>query len=346
MSLKKMAVSSNFKRPIIVAVGLFLLLWFFSLLRGILIPFVLGFLLAYVLAPAVDKLESMKIPRTAAILLAYVFFLGLLALLIFYAIPPLIRDLNGLVELIPDYAHYIQETIGQMQDGFSRIPIPEGVKQVVNETVVRVEQFTLQFIHGFIESMIKIVEQSFNLFLTPIVSYYLLRDFHYLGGYVLKAVPVRYRDDLVLLGNEINQVLRNFIKGSLLLALIVGVLTTVGMYLIGMNFPVLIGVLVGVTNIIPYFGAIISAVPALLLALAKSKWLALYVLGLMILIQQIEGNILSPRILGDSVGLHPLVIIFALLAGGRLWGFVGLLLAVPLAAILKVFIKQFYIRLV
>lgn len=341
--LKSMA---GIKRPLFVAVGLFLLFWFFFLLKGIFIPFVLGFLLAYVLAPAVDKLESMKIPRPAAILLAYVFFLGVLVLLIFYAIPPLIRDLNGLVDLIPVYTRYIQETIGQMQDGFSRFPIPEGVKQVVNETIVRVEQLTLQFIHGFIESLINIVEQSFNLFLTPIVSYYLLRDFHFLGGYVLKAVPVRYRDDLVLLGKEINQVLRNFIKGSLLLAFIVGVLATVGLYLIGMNFPVLLGVLVALTNIIPYFGAIISAIPALLLALAKSKWLALYVLGLMILIQQIEGNILSPRILGDSVGLHPLAIIFALLAGGQLWGFVGLLLAVPLAAILKVFVKQLYLRLV
>jgi predicted PurR-regulated permease PerM len=334
------------KRPFIVGVGFFLLFWFFSFLKGILIPFVLGFLFAYILAPVVDRLEEAGLSRTGAILLAYTFFLGLLGLLIFYAIPPLITDLNAVVEIVPGYARDIQGTLEQMQDGFSRFPIPAGVKQIVNDTIGRLEQLTLGFIHGFLQSLLVIVQQSFNIFLTPIVSYYFLRDYHALGGYVLNTVPVRYRDDLVFLGQEINQVLRNFIKGSLLLVVIVGLLTTVGMYLIGMDFPVLIGTLVGVTNIIPYFGAIISAIPALLLALTKSKWLALYVLGLIVLIQQIEGNILSPRILGDSVGLHPLVIIFALLAGGQLWGFIGLLVAVPMAAMLKVLLRQLFIRII
>jgi len=337
---------SKMKRPFIVGAGFFLLFWVFSLLEGILIPFVLGFLFAYILAPVVDRLEEKGLSRPGAILLAYTFFLGFLGMLIFYALPPLITDLNAVVEIVPGYARSIQETIEQMQDGFSRFPIPAGVKQMVTETIGRLEQLTLGFIHGFLQSMLVIVQQSFNLFLTPIVSYYFLRDYHSLGQYVLRTVPVRYRDDLVFLGKEINQVLRNFIKGSLLLVVLVGLLTTLGMYLIGMDFPVLIGALVGVTNIIPYFGAIISAIPALLLALTKSKWLALYVLGLIVLIQQIEGNILSPRILGDSVGLHPLVIIFALLAGGQLWGFIGLLVAVPLAAMLKVFMRQLFVRII
>ena len=323
-----------------------MLFWFFYLIRGILVPFILGFLLAYILAPFVETLENKQISRGTAILLVYVFFMGLLALLVFYAIPPLIRDLNRLVEVIPSYTRYIQDTIAQMQDGFSRFPIPDGIKQVINETIMRVEQLSLENIQSFVQGLIGLVGQSFNLILTPVVSYYFLRDFKRLGGYVLEAIPVRYREELILLGNEINQVLRNFIKGSLLLAFLVGLLTTIGMYLIGMDFPVLIGIMVGVTNIIPYFGAIISAVPALLLALAKSKWLALYVLGLMVLIQQIEGNLLSPKILGSSIGLHPLIIIFALLVGGQLWGFGGLLLAVPGAAVLKVLIKQLYVRMI
>lgn len=344
--MKMLKKLTGMKRPFCLLVGLFLLFCFFYLIRGILVPFALGFLLAYVLAPFVEALENKRISRGTAILIVYVFFIGLLTLLIFYAIPPLIRDLNRLVEVIPSYARYIQETIGQMQDGFSRFPIPEGIKQVVNETIMRVEQISLGIIQSFVQGLIGLIGQSFNLILTPIVSYYFLRDFNRIGGCVLRAIPVRYREELILLGKEINQVLRNFIKGSLLLAFLVGLLTTIGMYLIGMDFPVLIGIMVGVTNIIPYFGAIISAVPALLLALAKSKWLALYVLGLMVLIQQIEGNLLSPKILGSSIGLHPLVIIFALLAGGQLWGFGGLLLAVPGAAVLKVLIKQLYVRMI
>jgi predicted PurR-regulated permease PerM len=341
--LKKLV---RMKRPILVLVGLFLLLWLLFLLRAILLPFGLGFLLAYALAPVVDQLESKGIGRSAAILLTYAFFLGALALLIFYAIPPLIRDLNRLVEVIPGYAQSIQETIGSMQDGFSRFPLPAGLKQLAKDTVGRIEQLSLGFVHGFVRALLNIVEHSFDILLAPIVSYYFLLEFKQLGKYILAAAPVRYRDDLALLGKEIHQVWRNFLKGSVLLMVIVGVLTTLGLYLIGMDFPVLIGILVGITNIIPYFGALLSAVPALLLALVKSKWLALYVLGLLLLIQLLEGNILSPRILGHSVGLHPLVIIFALLAGGRLGGLAGLLLAVPLAAMLKVLVKLFYVRLI
>ncbi|MGI6588927.1 MAG: AI-2E family transporter [Peptococcia bacterium] len=336
----------RFRRPLVLLLGFFLLFWLFYLLKGILVPFVIGFIFAYILAPFVQILENRRIPRSVAIIISYVFFLGLIALFIFYAVPLLLRDLNQLVSLIPRYVQSIQETLWQMQDGYSRASLPEGVRQVIDGTITRVEQMSLGLVQGFIQGLIGLLGQSFNLILAPIVSYYFLKDFNYLGEHLLKVIPLRYRNEVNQVGKEINQVLRGFIKGSLLVAFWVGLLTTLGMSIIGMDFSVLIGIMVGVTNIIPYFGAIISAVPTLLLALLKSKWLALYVLGLMILVHQLESNIISPRILGSSVGLHPLIIIFSLLAGGRLWGFGGLLFAVPLVAVLKVIVKHLYLRLV
>ena len=336
----------KYQRPIIVALGLFLLFWLFYFLRVILIPFAMGFILAYILAPVVQMMENRELPRSIAILISYAVFLGLLAVFIFYAVPLLLKELNQLVNLIPRYIQSIQEALWQMQEGYSRVPLPEGVRNLIDGAVIRLEQMSLGFIQGFIQGLIVLLEQSLNFVLAPIISYYFLRDFQHLGENVLKAVPLRYRDGVARVGKEIDQVLRKFIKGSLLVAFWVGLLTALGMYLIGMDFFVLIGILVGITNIIPYFGAIISAIPAILLALLKSKWLALYVLGLMLLIHQFESSILTPRIIGSSVGLHPLLIIFALLAGGQLWGFAGLILAVPLMAILKVILQHLYWRFV
>jgi predicted PurR-regulated permease PerM len=233
-----------------------------------------------------------------------------------------------------------------MQDGYSRVSIPEGIRQVTDGTIISVEQFSIGIVRGIVQALISLVGQSFNIILAPFVSYYFLRDFDRIGAFAVKTIPVRYRAEFIQVGKDIDQVLRRFIKGSLWVAFLVGIITTVGMYFIGMDFPLLIGIMVGITNIIPYFGAIISTIPAVLLALGKSKWLAIYVLGLMLIIQQIEGNIISPKILGSSVGLHPLIIIFALLAAGYLWGIAGLLFAVPLAAVLKVIFQHMYLRLI
>jgi len=345
-SKKMLRTLVKYQRPIIVALGLFLLFWLFYFLRGIFIPFVMGFILAYILAPVVQMMENREIPRSIAIMISYAAFLGLIAFFIFYAVPLLLKELNQLGNLIPQYIQAIQEALWQMQEGYSRVPLPEGVRKLIDGAVIRLEQMSLGLIQGFIQGLIVLLGQSFNFVLAPIISYYFLRDFQHLGENVLKTVPLCYRDDVAQVGKEIDQVLRKFIKGSLLVAFWVGLLTALGMYIIGMDFFVLIGILVGITNIIPYFGAIISAVPAILLALLKSKWLALYVLGLILLIHQLESSILTPRIIGSSVGLHPLLIIFALLAGAQLWGFVGLLLAVPLMAILKVLLKHLYLRFV
>lgn len=336
----------RFLRPGVVLAALVLLGWFVLKVHAALTPFILGFILAYVLDPFVDELEKYRIPRSLAILLLYLLAAAAVGLSIYYILPVFLRDLNSLMELIPEYTRQVQATLLDMQLGYNRVPIPEGVRQVIDETIKWGEEATLGMIRGVAEALIWLFSQSFNLILAPILSFYFLMEFNTLGPLLLGFLPARLRPEVSQIVTEINLVLKRFIRGNLLVALFVGVITTIGMILIGMDFPLLIGMMVGVTNFIPYFGAIISAVPALLLALLKSKWLALYVLGMMFLVQQLEGNILSPRILGQSVGLHPLLIILALLVAGQLWGIMGLLLAVPLAGVLKVLLKHLYLKLV
>jgi len=137
-----------------------------------------------------------------------------------------------------------------------------------------------------------------------------------------------------------------FIRGHLLVASMVGVLTSLGLALVGVKFYLLLGIIAGIADLIPYFGPIIGAIPAVGLALLNSSQQALYVLLVMVVVQQVENNLLSPKILGDSVGLHPVVVIFVLLAGGHLFGILGMLLAVPLTAILRILVNYLYTLLV
>lgn len=323
-----------------------LVIWFIYSVRSILIPFILGFLIAYVLHPLVDVLEKNRISRAMAISIIYVFFTAIVAVVVFYALPVLLRDLNSLVEVIPHYTAVIQEMVNDFQVGYSRVPMPEGIREVIDGVINSFETTSLSIIRGIVSGSIMLLSQTFNIILAPLLSFYFLMDYKEMGNKILHLIPARYRSNLVVIGHEIDDVIKKFIRGNLLVAAVVAILAAVGMLLIGMDFPLLIGILVGITNFIPYFGAIISTVPIVLLALLKSKWLALYVFGVMVLIQQLEGNIISPKILGECIGLHPLVIIFALLAGGSLWGFTGLLIAVPLAAVLKVLLKHAYLHLV
>ncbi|HEX3032252.1 MAG TPA: AI-2E family transporter, partial [Bacillota bacterium] len=145
---------------------------------------------------------------------------------------------------------------------------------------------------------------------------------------------------------DMDQVLRGFIRGHLLVCGLVGGLSALGLYLIGVPFALLLGIIAGILDIIPFFGPILGAVPALALALLQSWQATIYTLLLFVIIQQVEGNIITPKILGEAVGLHPLIIIFALLAGGHLWGVTGMIIALPLAAVIRVAARYMLIKLV
>lgn len=327
-------------RIVSVIIVIVLLLWFLYRVRSVFLPFLYGFLLAYLLDPLVDWLEVRKISRKMAIIIVYLVLGSAIAGITYYALPVLARDLSKIIVDIPQYTHTVQQTIEEFQIGYQRVPIPEGIRQVCDQMINEAGHKAINLAQGIIRGIVALFSQTINLILAPILSFYLLLEFSRLGQFCLDLVPVRFRGELAQIGGEIGYIIRRFIRGNLLVALLVGVLAVSGLFLIGMDYPLLIGIMVGITNFIPYFGAVISAVLAVFMALLKSKWLALYVLGLMLVIQQLEGNIIAPKILGDSVGLHPLVIILVLLIAGELFGIVGLLVAVPLAAIIKVFLQH------
>lgn len=323
---------------VLLFAGLILgLAYFFHMIQSILTPFILAIVLAYLLHPLVKYLESKGVKRVWAITLVYISLIGLVMAIIFNFLPKILVELNKFGEEIPVYTQEIQEYIRMFQEKYSRVMMPESIRNVSNDTLNQIENYLISIIKGFTQSIILLFSKLFDFILAPILAFYILKDIDVFKENFLMLLPYSSRDDILLLGEKIDNVLKNFLRGNLIIAFIVGALTTLGLIIIKMDFALVIGFITGILNVIPYFGAIIAIFVAVALALLNSTKMAIYVFVIMLIIQQIESSIISPKILGENLGLHPLVVVLALLAGGHLFGIVGMILFVPLASILKIF---------
>lgn len=314
-------------------------IYFLYLVRGIFLSFLLAVTLAYLLNPVVSLMEQRGCPRVAAILVVYAALIIILISLILYGMPHINKQLNRMVDVIPGYTAQITEFVQSIQKHYTRAGIPEALRGVIEERVRWIENYLIQMARRVTEAFMGLAGYLFNVILAPILAFYLLKDAELFKEKAISVIPVRWREDILALGSEIHQVLYNFIRGYVTVSLIVGALTWLAMIILGVEFPFILGVFAGISQIIPYFGPVIGALPAIALALLTSKWLALKVIIAFLIIQQLEGSFISPKILGDQVGLHPLFVILVLLAGGHLFGLLGMILAVPVAAILRVVLR-------
>lgn len=332
-------------RLIFFAIAAGLLFYFFFLVRGLMVSLVLALFLTYLLNPLVNAMERRGTPRTYAILLAYLALSFVVAGIFLYIMPRVIKQLYILEVTIPIYITQTQQILQSLQEQFSVLNIPEGVRQIINQRIVLLEEYGLQWVRNAVTILIGLVGYIFRIILAPVLAFYLLKDYDAISAKVVAWLPAEYRDDITGLFKQINQVLASFIRGYLLVAAIISVLTTIAMVLLGVDFALMLGLIAGVTELIPYFGPVIGAVPAIAIALLESKWMALKVAIAFVIIHQLEGNIISPKIMSDKVGLHPLLVILSLLAGGELYGLMGMVLAVPCAAVLKVILCFVYAKI-
>lgn len=309
------------------------------LVRGILPAFLLAGVLVYLLNPLVDAVEKKGTRRVPAILLVYLAAVTIAAALVLYVAPRMVEQLNSLARAIPVYTEQAQALGADIEERYTRAGLPGEMKEIIDHQFNRMEKELLTIAERAAAGIMGLVGHLFNIFLAPILAFYLLKDLGHFKSEFTRLLPVRWRMDALELLHDINRVLRSYIQGYLLVCVIVGVVTGLTLAFLGVDFALTLGIFAGLTELIPYFGPVIGAVPAVSLALLESKWLALKVVLVFLVIHQLEGNILSPKILGDRVGLHPLAVIVFLLAGGKLYGLAGMLLAVPTAAVLKIFIS-------
>ena len=323
-------------RYVLYGMGLALGLVFLYAVRGIIPPFILGAAIAYLANPLVRKLEERQVPRSAAIVLVYLGFAVVVSVLFYAFVPSLIAELNQVLARLPRETNKIEDLTRGAVGDLKRLPLPVNLQEAINNMIQRSEQLIQQFARQLVDFLVGIFSKLVWFSLAPVLAYYILLDWDAIGQRWLAAVPESFRPAFVLLVQEIDGVLTGFVLGRLIISLVVGALITIGLVLLDVQFAVLLGLIAGIFDLIPYLGPILGGIPAVMLAFLKSPWKALWVAFLFAAVNQLEAVILSPRIVGVRVGLHPVVTIFALMAGGNLFGVGGILLAVPAAATLRV----------
>jgi len=298
-------------------------------------PFLFALLLAYLLSPFVQALERRKLPRTLSIFIIYSVFIFALVMTGIYAVPAIVEEINVLVKQLPSFTTQVRDFILNLEEQYSRIDLPPALTETIQNNLLRIQSYLDRVLTAIPQFVIGLFGQVVAIIMIPILSFYMLKDIEIIKQGLLNLAPRGHRGRLIALFSRIDDKLGAWIRGQLTVGFIVGFLTFIGLEIVGMDFSLVLGILVGVTNIIPYFGPIIGAVPALFLALLRSPLMFIKVLAVQVIAQQLESNLITPQILGRQLGLHPLVIIFALLLGAQFGGIAGLLFAVPVAAVLK-----------
>jgi predicted PurR-regulated permease PerM len=325
-------------------VVLIVALW---LLSEILLPFVAGMALAYLLDPAVKRLERLRINRMLATLLVVTLFVVVFILLVILIVPILGAQLNAFVENIPGTIARLQALITDPSRSWLRRIVGEGFRDAdIGELLRQGSGYIATFIRSLWSGGQALLSIFSLIVVTPVVAFYLLYDWDRMIATIDSWVPVKHRETVRGLGREINDAIAGFVRGQTAVCLILGSLYAAGLSLVGLSFGLLIGLISGIISFIPYVGSLTGLVLSLGVAVAQfwPSWTPIVVVVAIFFVGQfIEGYVLSPKLVGDSVGLHPVWLMFALFAFGYLFGFVGMLLAVPLAAAVAV-LARFALR--
>ena len=321
---------------LIALIGLFVVLYLLTALSDIMLPFVLGFALAYFLDPLADRLEALGMRRSLATLtITFIVGVALLAALGF-GLPILAQQISLIIAALPGYISDVQTWL-----------LAQNVAKGQSELVAGMGETLLSGLQSTASSMLLTGLSFINLlalmFITPIVAIYMLNDWDHMVARIDEILPDEQVEIIRHLAQQIDETLSGFARGQILVCLSLGTIYAIGLSLVGLEGGVIVGVFAGLISFIPYVGAAFGMVLAGALGLGQFGFdLAALgmIAGVFFVGQFLEGNILTPRLVGDRVKLHAVWIIFALLAMGSLFGFLGLLLAVPLAAIIGVLVRH------
>lgn len=335
---------------LLILVGLYLLLLIkpillhvFTFLKAIVMPFFIAVIISYILNPIVTILNKRKMPRTIAVLLIYGVFITGVTVTIMNMTPMFIQQAAELNEHMPEMTMRAQSLV----DGFNKNELlPDSVRNGFNHSLNKLETKISMAVANYMNQIGATINMLFIAFIVPFLAFYILKDFQIIEKTALAIVPLKHRKKTVSLLMDIDTALGNYIRGQLLVCVIIGVLAYIGYWLVGMPYPLLLASVVAIFNIIPYMGPFFGAAPAILMASTVSMKMVLFVVLVNLTVQILEGNVISPQVVGKTLHMHPLFIIFALLVGGEVAGVVGLILAVPFFAVMKVIVQHVFIHFV
>lgn len=326
---------------VIVALGVS-----FFLLKPILSPFVLGILFGYLGDPMVDYLERHRFKRTTGVVLVFLVFSAFVAVAVLLAVPLLVRQLDLLVQKIPLVYQWLIDVVGPwLQLRFNlpmdQLPKVDWSDQLADNwaSLGKVTASTLKKLTG---SGANILLWLTNLALVPVVAFYLMRDWDRLKLKALNLFPLAWQGEIVALVSEADEVVGAFLRGQFLVMCSLAVIYCTGLWLIGVQLALVLGLIAGMASIVPYLGFMVGIVISGIVAWAQYQEIGilLWVAVVFGVGQAIESMVLTPLLVGDRIGLHPVAVIFVLMAGGQIAGFIGVVVALPVAAVIMVFVRH------
>ncbi|WP_213423046.1 AI-2E family transporter [Bhargavaea massiliensis] len=320
------------------------------LVQNVVLPVVLATVLFYLLRPVLRLLERARIPRLWGILIIYVGGIGLISLVVFLIYPFLKTQVINLVQEFPEYFRllilniddYLSTSLfasyyNQLDVNLNLLvdSVFEDIAGFFRDTAGGIASGVTNFISTLTGIVISIVT-------VPFILFYLLKDGDRLPGYIMNLMPPRMRREAKEIFREADHQLSNYIQGQLIVSFCIGLLIYIGFVIIGMEYALALGALAAVTSVVPYLGPVIAITPALIIALVTSPFMILKLAAVWTIVQLIEGKFISPQVMGKTLHIHPITIIFVLLTAGSLFGVPGVILGIPGYALLKVIVSHLF----
>ncbi|MBP3039372.1 AI-2E family transporter [Bacillaceae bacterium Marseille-Q3522] len=305
-----------------------------KIIFAVLTPFVISAFITYLLHPVIEKLHATGLHRGISVMIIYLLFFGGIGIALYKGIPVFIMQLRELTENAPQLAEQYSGIIQFIEK--KTAAWPDGIRTKIEGGIAGIEDRLDQLFNKVVNLARKMLNYLIILALIPFITFYMLKDINLMKKAAWYLTPKKWRQGGRLFLNDADESLGGYIRGQLLVCTIIGVLSSLAFWMIGMQYPLLLGMITGITNVIPYFGPIIALIPAIIIASAISGKTVVFCIVISIVLQFIEANILSPLIVGKSLHMHPLAIMLALLAGEEIAGLPGLILSVPVFAVLKV----------
>lgn len=327
--------------------------WLIYLLAPVITPFAISAVLAYVGDPIVDRLEKIsiwrwKLGRTLGVIIVFILLLALLSVVLLFLVPLLVEQSRLLIKQLPEWFEWLSGTALPWMAAKAGIELTEfdhtGFTEMFKDYWQQISSATFKVIDIISRGGIAVMTMLMNLVLIPVVTFYLLRDWDVLVRNVRDFLPRTVEAEVSGMAAEVDDVLGAFFRGQLMVMLALGAIYSAGLAIVGVEFATLIGMGAGLLSIVPYLGSIVGVVVAVGATIFQfNDWFhPLMVLLVFAVGQSAESMYLTPKLVGDKIGLHPVIVIFAVLAGGQLFGFLGILLALPAAAALNVLVRYMH----
>ncbi len=339
----------KFIKIIIIAASLVALLIFLIFaLKSIIAPLSVAWLIAYIFDPLIDKFQKIIKSRPLCIMLLLLFLAFIFIVFILIIIPTASEQAQKIINKLPNYQkqleNYFEIIFSKIQ---ARYPesfnvILQKALSIIQQQAPRLLEPLIRFLYHMFSGLANFILAFLNIIIIPIVSYYLLKDFDKMNKKIIDLVPIKHQSSFIEIMKEIDDVLGNFLRGQLIVSLILGTIYILGLSILQVPMAFTIGLIGGLANMVPYLGLVVGLLPAIILSAIEHQSISkiLWIIVVFTFAQILEGTIISPRLIGEKVKLHPVIVILAIMVGGSLFGFVGLIISIPACAILMVIIRK------